>query len=77
MSPGDARQRTRRLAFRALWQALGWVGVAAVVALSFVAAALFARSHSQHSNAAAFRLAAGPLLPLLQLLARLIIAQAR
>ena len=43
------------------------VGGAAVVALSFVAAALFARSHAQHSNAAAFRLATGPLLPLLHL----------
>lgn len=47
------------------------VGGAAVVALSFVAAALFARSHAQHSNAAAFRLATGPLLPLLHLPARI------
>jgi len=46
------------------------VGGAAVVALSFVAAALFARSHPQHSNAVAFRLATGPLLPLLRVLAR-------
>jgi hypothetical protein len=45
-------------------------GGAAVVALSFVAAALFARSHAQHSNAAALRIAAGPLPRLLRIFAR-------
>ena len=45
-------------------------GGAAVVALSFIAAALFARSHPQHSNAAALRIAAGPLPALLGFFAR-------
>ena len=46
------------------------VGGGAVVALSFVAAALFARVHPQYAGAPSFLLTTGPLLPLLRFVAR-------
>lgn len=46
------------------------VGGAAVVALSFLAAALFARANPRHAAAPSFVIAAGALLPLLRALAR-------
>lgn len=45
-------------------------GAAAVVALSFVAAAIFARVRPQHAQAPSFVLATGPLLPVLRFFAR-------
>ncbi len=48
------------------------IGAAAVVALSFVAAAIFARTRPHHADAPSFVLAAGPLLPVLHFLARVL-----
>lgn len=47
-------------------------GAAAVVALSFVAAALFARAHPRHAAAHSFVLSTGPLLPALRVAARVL-----
>ena len=47
-------------------------GGAAVVALSFVAAALFARAHPGHAAAHSFVISAGALLPALRVVARII-----